>query len=329
MRLPSLRPGARILFLTNTRIGDVVLSTGLLGLLADSFPTARITVVAGHLACSLFDGAPCVERIVPLRKQRYNRHWFDLYLRLLRSWDLVVDLRGSALAWMVPTRHRRIMSSADPAQSRVVELARLLDADPPPPPRLWILERDRRAAALLVPPDTEFLAVAPGASNPDKRWPPERFVALIDRLTESRGVGATLAVVVFGAADERALVESICDRLMVRPGVARPLAVLGEKRLPVVAAVLERASLFIGNDSGLMHLAAASGAPTVGLFGPTPPARYRPWGERTLLVQPEGYLGPNWVPRPIADLTIEQVVASVTRFASRIGLVPGLHEDVH
>ena len=126
MRLPSLRSGARILFITNTRIGDVVLSTGLLGLLADTFPTSRITVVAGYLACSLFDGAPCIERVIPLRKQPYNRHWFGLYLSLLRAWDLVIDLRGSALAWMVPTWHRRIMSSSDPARSRVVELGSLV-----------------------------------------------------------------------------------------------------------------------------------------------------------------------------------------------------------
>ncbi len=340
MRLPSLRRGARILFITNTRIGDVVLSTGLLGLLTDTFPTARITVVAGYLACSLFDGAPCVDRVIPLRKKRYNRHWLDLYLSLIRPWDLVIDLRGSALAWMVPTRHRRIMNRSDPAQSRVVELGNLVSANPPPAPRLWIHERDRQAAALIVPPDTDFLAVAPGASSPEKRWPPDRFVAMIDRLTAHHAVGAKLAVVILGAADERSLVEAICDALSERPGSGPPLAVLGEARLPVVAAILERARLYIGNDSGLMHLAAASGAPTVGLFGPTPPARYHPWGERTLLVQPAGHPGigadqsvPYRAPRPIVELSVEQVIACVNQFASEIGLAPlidgGYPEEVH
>jgi heptosyltransferase III len=340
MRLPSLRSGARILFITNTRIGDVVLSTGLLGLLADTFPTSRITVVAGYLACSLFDGAPCIERVIPLRKQPYNRHWFGLYLSLLRAWDLVIDLRGSALAWMVPTWHRRIMSSSDPARSRVVELGSLVSADHAPAPRLWIQQQDRQAAARIVAPNLDFLAVAPGASSPEKRWPSDRFVAMIDRLTERGAVGATLAVVILGAADERPLVASICERLTKRPGMEPPMAVVGEARLPVVAAILERARLYIGNDSGLMHLAAASGSPTVGLFGPTPPARYRPWGERTLLVQPDGCLangdnlpGPQWAPRPIAELSVEQVVACVNRFASGIGLAPLIasdcREDVH
>src|SRR5262249_32840970 len=102
MSLPSLRPGARILFISNTRVGDVVLSTGLLGYLADAFPTARFTVVAGYLASSLFEGVPFVERVVQLRKRRYDAHWLELYLRLLRPWDLVVDLRGSASGWLIP-----------------------------------------------------------------------------------------------------------------------------------------------------------------------------------------------------------------------------------
>jgi ADP-heptose:LPS heptosyltransferase len=330
MRLPTLRPRARILFITNTRIGDAVLSTGLLGLLMDTYPTARITVVVGYLAGSLFDAAPGVERVVALRKQQYNRHWLGLYASLFRSWDLIVDLRGTATAWLLPTRYRRVLSRSDPAQSRVVELAHLVYADPPPAPRLWIRERDRQAAARLVPPDLAFLAVAPGASSPEKRWPAERFAATINRLTERSAIGSTLAVALLGAADERWLVEAVMQRLIERPGMPHPLVVLGEARLPVVAAILERARLYIGNDSGLMHLAAASGAPTVGLFGPTPATRYRPWGERTLVVQPEDprAIGTGYAPPcPIADLTVERVVERVVWFAQTHSLASDIDSD--
>jgi lipopolysaccharide export system permease protein len=330
MRLPTLRPRARILFITNTRIGDAVLSTGLLGLLTETYPTARITVVVGYLACSLFDAAPCVERVIALRKQQYNRHWLGLYASLFRSWDLIVDLRGSATAWLVPTRYRRVLNRSDPARSRVVELGHLVYADPPPAPRLWIKERDRQAAARLVPTDLAFLAVAPGASSPEKRWPAERFAAMIDRLTAPDAPGATLAVTLLGAADERWLIDAVLRRLAERPGIRRPLVVLGEARLPVVAAILERARLYIGNDSGLMHLAAASGAPTVGLFGPTPATRYRPWGERTLVVQPEDPQVPGALyapPQPIADLRVERVVDRVRRFAAEYGLASGIDSD--
>jgi ADP-heptose:LPS heptosyltransferase len=330
MRLPPLRPRARILFITNTRIGDAVLSTGLLGLLMDTYATARITVVVGYLACSLFDGAPGVERVVALRKQQYNRHWLGLYASLFRSWDLIVDLRGTATAWLLPTRYRRVLNRSDPGQSRVVELGHLVDADPPPAPRLWIKAHDRQAAAELVPPDLAFLAVAPGASSPEKRWPPERFAAAINRLTERNAVGATLALVLLGAADEHWLIDAVLQRLTERAGMRRPLMILGEARLPVVAAVLERARIYLGNDSGLMHLAAASGAPTVGLFGPTPAIRYRPWGERTLVVQPEDSqaIGAQFAPpRPIIDLTVDRVVERVTLFAQARGLVVNIASD--
>lgn len=329
MRLPTLRPRARILFITNTRIGDAVLSTGLLGLLMDTYPTARITVVVGYLACTLFDAAPGVERVVALRKQQYNGHWVGLYASLFRSWDLIVDLRGTATAWLLPTRYRRVLSRSDPGQSRVVELGHLVYADPPPGPRLWIKQRDRQAAAKLVPADLGFLAVAPGASSPEKRWPSDRFAAMIDCLTERGAVGSTLAVVLLGAADERWLVDAVLQRLAERPGVRCPLVVLGEARLPVVAAILERARLYVGNDSGLMHLAAASGAPTVGLFGPTPAIRYRPWGERTLVVQPEDARSGGYAPpRPITDLSVERVVERVSRFARVNGLAVDISSRV-
>ena len=324
--LPALRSGARILFITNTRIGDVVLSTGLLGLLSDTFPTARITVVAGPSACSLFAGAPGVERVIPLRKERYYRHWARLYLGLLRPWDLIIDLRGSGLAWLLPTLRRRIVGRSDAAEPRVVELGRLLGAATPPAPRVWIQASDRQAAARRVPTDSDFLAVAPGAGFPEKQWPPERFAAMIDRLTEPRAVGGSLAVTLLGAPEERPIVEAVCRRLADRRDTRRPIAVLGEPHLPVVAAILERARLFIGNDSGLMHLAAAAGAPTVGLFGPTPPARYRPWGVPTLVIQsangrdeadPSGGFLPL---RPMIELDVERVVAGVSRFAAEIGL---------
>jgi heptosyltransferase-3 len=322
MNLPVLRRAPRILFLTSTRIGDVVLSTGLLGLLAETYPTARITVAAGYLTVSLFDAAPAVEKVIALRKRRWNLHWLELYARLFRPWDLVVDLRSSALGWLVPTAHRRISGRSDAAEARVIELARLVDAAPPPAPRVWLEDRDRQAAAVLVPAGTPFLAVAPGASSGGKQWPPDRFADLTRRLTAPGAIGQGLRIVLLGAAEERHLVAAVESHLGDLPPDRRPIAILGETRLPVVAALLQRAALYIGNDSGLMHLAAATGAPTIGLFGPTSATRYGPWGPKARVVQAEDPAedGGFRPPGPIAELTVERVLDSVARFAPEIGL---------
>src|ERR1700691_6656654 len=87
----------KILFVTATRIGDAVLSTGLLAYLIGRYPGASITVAAGPLAAPLFEAVPGLKRIIVVDKKKFALHWAKLYLAVAASrWDLVVDLRGSA-----------------------------------------------------------------------------------------------------------------------------------------------------------------------------------------------------------------------------------------
>src|SRR5579885_1023902 len=92
-----------ILFVTASRIGDAVLSTGLLGYLVDRYPHARLTIAAGPVAAPLFEAVPRLERLLIVHKRRLALHWLPLYAAVGgRRWDLVVDLRGSALAGQPP-----------------------------------------------------------------------------------------------------------------------------------------------------------------------------------------------------------------------------------
>src|SRR5258707_868961 len=101
----------RILFVTATRIGDAVLSTGLLSHAMARFPDARLTIAAGPAAAPLFEAVPGLDRLIVLRKRRWALHWLALYAQTAgRRWDLVVDLRGSALAWLLWAGWRRRMS---------------------------------------------------------------------------------------------------------------------------------------------------------------------------------------------------------------------------
>ena len=103
-----------ILFVTATRIGDAVLSTGLLSYVIERFPDARLTIAAGPLAAPLFEEVPGLERVLVVRKRRAGLHWLTLYARTAsRRWDLVVDLRGSGLAWMLRAGERRVMAALE------------------------------------------------------------------------------------------------------------------------------------------------------------------------------------------------------------------------
>ena len=271
-----------ILFVTATRIGDAVLSTGLLGYLIERYPAARLTIAAGPVAAPLFEAVPRLERLIVVRKQRFALHWLGLYRAIVgRRWDLVVDLRGSTLAWLLRAGERRVMAKGDKSENRVRQLARLFDLDSPPSPRLWCTPAHERAAEALVPAGGPVLAIGPASNWRGKQWRAERFAELAGRLTAPRGILADARVAVMAAAHERAQAEPLIAAIPRE----RVIDLIGRTDLLTASAALRRVALFIGNDTGLMHIAAASGVPTLGLFGPSPIDQYAPWGPLTAVVR--------------------------------------------
>src|SRR6266851_1496785 len=269
-----------ILFVTATRIGDAVLSTGLLSYLIDRHPTAWLTIAAGPVAAPLFEAVPRLERLAVIEKRRWSAHWVPLYAAVAtRRWDLVVDLRGSALAWLLRAGERRVMAKGDAREHRVRQLGRLFGLDPPPSPRLWTAPHHERAAEALISPGGPVLAIGPAANWRGKQWRAERFAQLAQRLTAAGGPLPGARIAVLAAAHERAQAAP----LLTAPGGVVDL--VGRTDLLTAAAVLRRCAMFIGNDTGLTHIAAAAGTPTLGLFGPSPVAQYAPWGECTAFVR--------------------------------------------
>jgi ADP-heptose:LPS heptosyltransferase len=158
----------------------------------------------------------------------------------------------------------------------------------PPAPFLFTGEATERKAARLTAGDGPILAVAPAANWMGKAWPAERFAQIARRLLGAGGVLEGGRVMVLGATRDRDAAAS------VKAAVARNrlIDLVGSESLLVCYAALKRARVFIGNDSGLMHLAAAAGAPTLGLFGPSDETRYAPWGAAARALRG---------PRPFAD----------------------------
>jgi lipopolysaccharide export system permease protein len=251
-----------------------VLSTGVLSHLIDRYPGARLTIAAGRDAAPLFADVPNLDRIIGIEKLPWRLHWLLLYRAVaLARWDIVVDLRASGLAYLLWVRERYIAQKRQVSEHRVKQIARIFKLDPPPSPRLWIAPARDIEAARLVPSGAPVLAIGPAANWRGKEWRGERFAELAQRLTAPGGLFPNARVVVLAAAHERAQAAPLIAALG-----ARAIDLVGKIPLLTVAAVIKRASLFIGNDTGLMHLAAATGTPTLGLFGPSPIDQYAPWG---------------------------------------------------
>jgi heptosyltransferase-3 len=291
----------RILFVTSTRLGDAVLSTGLLDHLLRAHPEARFTIACGPVARGVFAHMPRLERLIEVRKRRFSLHWLLLWAQVVGTrWDLVVDLRASALAWMVPARRRAIGKGGRRAGHRLGHLGAVLGLDPPPLPVAWTTpEQDAQAAALL--PDGKWLVLGPTANWAGKVWPADRFVATARALTAPGAVlaGARIAVIAGPGPVERAMAAPVLGAL---PGA---LDLIGNLDVPASAAVLRRAALYIGNDSGLMHLGAAAGAPVVGVFGTTDAREYAPAGPRAVAVSADGPQGATAMERLAPDAVVQ------------------------
>ncbi len=271
-----------ILFITSTRVGDAILSTGLLAHLMETRPTARFTIACGPAAATLFNAVPNLARVIVLDKMLFSLHWLRLWaLCAWRVWDLVVDLRNAPVTYLIPARRRRGMPRDGADAHRVERLARVLDLPQVPAPRLWTAADDRRRAAQLIAEGGPVLAVGPTANRRAKTWRAEYFSQLIDRLTGAGGILPGARVAVFGRDDERPMALGLIQALPAE----RRIDLVGKLDLLTAHACLERCAFYVGNDSGLMHLAAASGVPTLGLFGPTQESLYAPWGEHAGVVR--------------------------------------------
>jgi ADP-heptose:LPS heptosyltransferase len=265
-----------ILFITATRIGDAVLSSGLIKRLADEIPNARFTIVAGPVAAPLFRDVPNLDAIIPFEKTKSGGHWFWLWNRVRnRNWGLVVDLRGSAISQFLSKKRRAVHRKGGASVHKVLEAARVLKIeDEPAAPFIFISPETEAEALALTAGTGPILAIAPAANWLGKTWPLERFSQIAMRLLREGGPLAGGRLMLLGGPDDQKLTQGFRD---VVPR-ERIIDLVGKADLLTAYACLKQARLFIGADSGTMHLAAAAGAPTLGLFGPSDETLYAPWG---------------------------------------------------
>ena len=271
-----------ILFITATRIGDAVLSSGLIKRLADEIPDARFTIVAGPDAAPLFGNVPNLARVIVMEKHQGGGHWMALWRQVRQTrWGLIVDLRGSGISRFLSTRRRAIHKKSTQPIHKVLEAARTLRIeDEPAPPHIFTNADIEAYADELTKGSGPILAFAPAANWIGKTWPVERFSQVAMTLLHGHGPMAGGRLMVLGGPGDVGLGRSLQDS-----AGRRFINLAGKVDLLTAFACLKRARLFIGNDSGAMHLAAAAGVPTIGLFGPSDDRLYAPWGERTRVVR--------------------------------------------
>lgn len=302
-----------ILFILPRGLTDAVLASGLIARLHHEIPHARFTLVADAASAPLLVDTPGLEEVIVQDGTGFGA-WLPLWRSARRRrWGLVADLRGSSLHRVLNTRRRAILRPSRYANHRLVELAAALKLeDEPPAPHIFLAPETRAEAAAITAGDGPILALAPGADWVGKAWPAERYAQLAIRLLGAGGPLAGGRLMVLGGPQDVALAHALRH---VTPK-DRFIDLVGKADLLTAQACLAHARLFVGNEGGLTQMAAAAGAPTLALFGPSDEALISPWGEAARVVRgPRSFEqirqqdpGLNQTLCHMMDLTLDTVV---------------------
>lgn len=302
----------KILLVRLRLIGDVVFTTPLLRALRRRYPDAEITYLAEPAAKPIVADNPHLTDVVTVPKTSGAARLRSDVLAALalrrRHFDVAIDLHGGPrsawLAWAsrAPMRvgyriagrswmyTHLVDRPADSAPRHSVrnqwDLLEPLDVGPCDPERDPVEMVENRDAARQVSqrlweagiaPPTPLIVVHVSAGNPFRRWPPESFIVTIERLARR---DPSRRIIVSSGPSEAAAASTIIDEVRRRlHGLADAVPRFPDLSLQELHSLIRRSALFIGGDSGPMHIAATTRTPIVALLGPTLPERSMPWRE--------------------------------------------------
>ncbi len=300
-RLPKDFVPKRILVVKLDHLGDVILATPVFSNLRHAYPNAELHALTGRWSRVVLERHPDVNAVFDYNSPAFSRtgqsttlkQAFQLYRELHRQkYDLIIELRGDwrttkfSLLQLTPHRLSRAALQIENKLGRprfigTHETTRNLDvlrhAGIPTSIQtatFSVTTADEKWASDFlaihkIDKQCPLVAIHPGSPIPLKRWLPERYAKLADWLIARKGT----QVLFVGVKDEIPIVTEIQRRMK---GISINIA--GETTLTQLASILHTCNMFIGNDSGPMHLAAAVGTPTIGLYGPGDPTRFAPIG---------------------------------------------------
>ncbi|MDP3789461.1 MAG: glycosyltransferase family 9 protein, partial [Candidatus Omnitrophota bacterium] len=269
----------RILFITLSNIGDIVLTTPVISVLSEHFPDARLDVMVGPNGEELFRKHPAVFKVIVYNKRVLLREKQRLIRKLRKvKYDLIVDMRNSLFPFLLGARYRTSPIQNIPRTVRHKKKQHLwklktigLDVDDAPF-CLHIAKEDLNFVEKIIEgldKTRPIVAVSPGAKSEIKRWTKKGYTELISRLAGE----LSAHVIIVGDKIDKVLVKDIISALKIDI-----VDLSGKTTLSQLAALLKKSHLVITNDSAPMHIGVAVGTKVLAIFGPTDPRLYGPTG---------------------------------------------------
>ncbi len=321
----------KILVFSFSFIGDAVLSTAVIQPLRQHFPNSDIAFLVGTSVAALLSPDPQIDAVYIYDNRGEHIGWKGRLrlIRLLREKkiDLVVNLRDSLTARFIGAQHWAMGHERGNlhAVTRYLAVLRrhgieITDARP----RLQLTSVERKEAQQFlirngVLPEGRLIGIHPGGNWAYKLWSPAKYAQLASALPQKQAA----SILLFAGPNERALQAQVVSMMDTSPLVVKT------EDLRHLAALISACDVYIGNDTGPMHIAAAVGTPVIALFGSTNHHRSGPYGQQHTVVRSRVELGCNPCHpgrRPggcgagscavIDGITVEQVLTAVERYTS-------------
>jgi len=267
----------RILVITLSNLGDVVLTTPVVEALIKEFPKASLEVMVGPNGAPVFEAHPGISELIVYDKFKPLSERLRLIWRLKKKrYSLIVDLRNTLMPYMIGAPHVSLpfkQFSKHLAHKKDIHLWKLKTLSikiSDAPRRLYVKDADRQYAANALKPlsGRRLVAINAGAKNHMKRWNGEGFAYVIRRLTEELGAG----IVMIGSPEEATVASDILGG-----NENRALNLAGKTTVPQMIALLEKVDLLITNDSAPLHIGSILGKKVLAIFGPTDSGEYGPF----------------------------------------------------
>jgi len=288
--LERLPPGARVAIIRLRSLGDCVLTTPAITLLKQARPDLQIAMVVEDAFAPVFAGNPDLDSILPPKPPEISRWRPELTLNLhggVTSFRLTLAARSRWRAGFAHFRFRPVYNIQIPRTQEILGVERKVHTAEHVASAMFYLgvpQAEIPRARLFAEPSPSqrpYVVLHPMASAPDKTWPSSNFLAFAEHL------------------DKRLSLEPV---FIAGPGESldafSSYRCIAGAPLEEIKSLLAGAALFIGNDSGPAHMAAAFGLPVVVLFGPSDPEIWRPWRTESSVLSGDG-IGSIQVPEVV------------------------------
>lgn len=295
----------KILILRPDGIGDAINSTPAIANLKDAYPDAHISVVVRPPGAEILNLNPYIDEIIVYDAESLREKLHFCENLRLEGYDLAVTLRNMLecnlmtylsgaryrVGWKYPLRklslfltHRYDQNDPKGVKHEIdrnMDVVRLIGVKGNKRELILCLSEEERIWASNFlnseEPDNNvpIVGIHPGGSTDDKLWPAENYAHIANQLGQKLNV----QIMLFSGPNEADLAQGIQNMMTIPPIPASGLS------LRQFSALLEKCSLFICNDSGPMHIAAALKVPTIAIFGSTDYVRWRPYNEKAIVVK--------------------------------------------